>query len=297
MNPDDDTSELVDALRSDLPDAEQSARIKARLAALATVSAVGLASTSAAASTGVATTATTASVLASAVSRVTALSWSAKVGLATAVSVSAAAGPVLLSRSDERVKTPVTVSGPSASSRERAAPRAPRRDALHASSQAPLPAVAPDAPDAPAALVPREPLGEAGGSRTRAALRPSDGTTLAAPAAAPARRAASPAPTTPESAPLPGAVVPVAAFDAAAEIPAAPAGVRAAPTPVSGTTLAEETALIDRALAALRAGQLAAAEALLLEHQQRFPEGVLLQERARARTKLVELSRERRLAP
>lgn len=293
MNSDDDTSELVDALRSDLPNAEQSARIKARLAALATISAVGLASASAAASTGLATTATKAGLLASAVSRVSALSWGTKVGLAAAVSASAAAGPMLLSQSDERASESVTAGAPSVSTVRRTNTRAPRRGVPGASIEAPAATVAPAAPPA---SVEREPSVVTASAEERAA-----------PPAARVMRAASQPPAGPASQAAPtvavtagggalSAAAPVAVFDAPPELQPAPPSVRVSDAPVSGTTLAEETALVDRAFAALRAGQLASAETLVLEHQRRFPNGVLLRERERARAKLVELMRERRLA-
>jgi TolA-binding protein len=56
------------------------------------------------------------------------------------------------------------------------------------------------------------------------------------------------------------------------------------------TTLREETRLIDGALAALRAGDRTRAAALLGEHAQRFPNGLLRRERARALHKLDELN-------
>jgi hypothetical protein len=47
-------------------------------------------------------------------------------------------------------------------------------------------------------------------------------------------------------------------------------------------TLRAETALIERALAAIRAGDATRARALLAEHAERFPKGLLLRERERA---------------
>jgi len=48
------------------------------------------------------------------------------------------------------------------------------------------------------------------------------------------------------------------------------------------STLREETELVDWALSALRSGDTAGARALLQEHAQRFPSGVLVRERERA---------------
>jgi hypothetical protein len=58
---------------------------------------------------------------------------------------------------------------------------------------------------------------------------------------------------------------------------------------VEPTTLREETALIDRALSALRASDAQRATTLLAEHERRFPNGLLSQERERARRKLTEI--------
>lgn len=290
MNPEEDTSEFVDALRSDLPSAEQSARIKARLAALAAVTAVGLASGSAAASTGAAAAATKAGLLASAVSRVGALSWGTKVGLAAAVSVSAAAGPVLLTNLDTGSREPMAAaSAPRAAQQRSSVPRSPRT----------LPAREADRTEPPASALPAEPPSSVEGS---AAERPPS---RPARDRRPATRAlAVPSPDTAWTATtnvddgVPGA--PVAAFattdatNGASDAPAAP--VTLSEAPASATTLREETALIDRAFAALRDGRLEVAAALVAAHQQRFPKGVLVRERERARAKLAELSRERGLS-
>jgi hypothetical protein len=60
------------------------------------------------------------------------------------------------------------------------------------------------------------------------------------------------------------------------EAPAAPAA------PIDEGTLRAETALIERALAAIRAGDAMRARALLTEHGERFPNGLLVRERERA---------------
>jgi hypothetical protein len=57
------------------------------------------------------------------------------------------------------------------------------------------------------------------------------------------------------------------------------------------TTLSEETRLLDRAFAALSAGDTGAAAQLLAEHEARYPQGLLVKERQRAKTRLSELSR------
>lgn len=58
-----------------------------------------------------------------------------------------------------------------------------------------------------------------------------------------------------------------------------------------GSTLAEETQLLDAAFAALSAGKLPQAAALVREHEARYPNGLLSKERERAKTRLSELSR------
>ncbi len=59
----------------------------------------------------------------------------------------------------------------------------------------------------------------------------------------------------------------------------------------AASTLAEETRILERAFAELGAGNTAAAAELLREHEQRFPDGLLKNERERGRSKLTELSR------
>ncbi|MGC4095157.1 MAG: hypothetical protein QM756_46010 [Polyangiaceae bacterium] len=75
------------------------------------------------------------------------------------------------------------------------------------------------------------------------------------------------------------------AFAADEPVTAAPASPTPTPAPVP-STLREETALIDAALLAMRAGERERARALLDQHQQRFPNGLLQRERERARARL-----------
>jgi hypothetical protein len=65
----------------------------------------------------------------------------------------------------------------------------------------------------------------------------------------------------------------------------------AARTPRVSSSLAEETRLLDNALAELTAGNLARATVLIREHEARFPTGLLQKERERAKARLSELSR------
>jgi hypothetical protein len=59
----------------------------------------------------------------------------------------------------------------------------------------------------------------------------------------------------------------------------------------AGSTLGEETRLLDRALSALGAGDRKRAAELLAEHESRYPQGLLVKERERAKARLSELSR------
>jgi hypothetical protein len=61
--------------------------------------------------------------------------------------------------------------------------------------------------------------------------------------------------------------------------------------PQAQSTLAEETRLLDAALAALTAGNRVQAASLLQEHERRFPAGLLQKERERANTRLKEMFR------
>lgn len=58
-----------------------------------------------------------------------------------------------------------------------------------------------------------------------------------------------------------------------------------------GSTLADETRLLDGAFLELAAGNRLGAAARVREHEQRYPAGLLLKERERAKAKLLELSR------
>lgn len=64
-----------------------------------------------------------------------------------------------------------------------------------------------------------------------------------------------------------------------------------APNPPVGSTLGEETRLLDRAFAELAAGQRGRAAELLAEHESRYPQGLLVKERERAKARISELSR------
>jgi hypothetical protein len=64
-----------------------------------------------------------------------------------------------------------------------------------------------------------------------------------------------------------------------------------APSPKLASTLSEETRLLDTAFAELAAGNRAGAAQWLREHETRFPSGLLVKERERAKARLSEGSR------
>ncbi len=101
------------------------------------------------------------------------------------------------------------------------------------------------------------------------------------PRSTPQRPAAPPARADPSTAALPA----VAAFDSLGS-----ADAQAQSESQRATTLAAETQLLDRAFAEIAAGHRAAAAALIAEHQRRFPNGLLSQERERARARLEQNS-------
>ncbi|HVY27239.1 MAG TPA: hypothetical protein VHB79_11850 [Polyangiaceae bacterium] len=61
--------------------------------------------------------------------------------------------------------------------------------------------------------------------------------------------------------------------------------------PEVGSTLADETRLLDAAFAALGKGERARAAQLIAEHESRYPSGLLKKERERAKARLSDLSR------
>lgn len=108
------------------------------------------------------------------------------------------------------------------------------------------------------------------------------------PSAAPQRPPAHAAKATSAQAQAPGDATPTGAQPSQANFASAEAPAHA---PQVGSTLAEETRLLDAAFAELSAGHWERAKALLEEHQARFPGGLLQRERERARTRLFELTR------
>jgi hypothetical protein len=79
--------------------------------------------------------------------------------------------------------------------------------------------------------------------------------------------------------------------DAVAALPPADPAAESALGSSATTTLSEETALLDGAFAALRAGDHELASRFVLAHERRFPNGLLSRERERARAVLSSATR------
>lgn len=237
MSQDDEDSIFEQALKGDLPSADEQARFRRRLFAAGLSAGSGLAATSAASAQT--------SVGATLAAKVLALSWPMTLVLGAAVATPIIALPVWLAPSKAK-------SAPSAA--------APPRSAN------------------PAAKVLEAKPADVEDERVDAPLAP------VRTAAAPVSHAASASVVTaghaqePNSAP--SALPAVAAF-------AAPSSADSAR---SASTLAAETAILDRAFAEIAAGHRANAAALIAEHARRFPNGLLSQERERARARLAQSS-------
>ena len=244
----DDDSMFEQALRSDLPSADEQARFRQRLLLAGLSVGGGLAASSAASAQ--------ASFGATLAAKVAALSWPATMALGVAVATPLLAVPVWLT-SDRAVPAPS--SAPANAARAAAvaptqrAPAPSVQSAVAASAEAASVASAPPSPTT-------SPLLEAKAieSAPRALARPasSNGVIAAAQKDAP-----------------PSSALSSAAF----AVPSARA-----------STLAAETELLDRAFAEIAAGHRASAAALIAEHERRFPNGVLSTERERARARLAQ---------
>ena len=265
MNWDDDEDSVFEqALRADLPTASQQDRMRKRIlaAGVAAGTALGSAHVTAAAQTGLGV---------SALSKLSALSWPAKLGLTAALAAPVLALPLLQSSKSSGANVSQVRAGvaPAVAQTGRTVGVMPPHGPPLASSPAALPATGSEPPLAnPAARASRVSTG----NRVWAA----------APSASP-----SPVGMNDVSAAQPA----VAAFDSVA--PEAAAGERAPPATASSTlatssTLAAETQLLDRAFSALAAGDRTTAAMLVAEHARRFPNGLLRQERERARVRLAQ---------
>jgi len=209
--------------------------------------AAGLAVGAEVATTSAAATASQTSVAASAAAKFGALPWAAKIGLSFALTTTVLSAPLWV-RSATKPTAHAMDTRP-------ATPSAPAV-AHRATTGAVAPVVAePTLPESNAA-----PALEA--TPIAAGPRSTD-SAASAPTQEPKRDGTAPA---------------VAAF--AAESNGKPSSAQAT------STLAEETRLLDRAFAALTAGDSETAAALIAEHERRFPDGLLRQERERARDRL-----------
>ena len=258
---DDDDSVFEQALRADLPSLSEQNRLRQRILA------AGLAAGTALASTNVAAAAQ-ASFGASALSKLSALSWPAKLGLAAVIAAPVAGVALPLAHEYEPVRAAALVSRV----RSSAATVRPQSGAKAALSPAHL------LPPEAAPGVATEPGSEPARALPNVAVRPS-----ALAAGNPSTPVApNPSPNPPANDSASSAQAAVAAFDSAHE-PAASEAQR----PRDESTLAAETQLLDRAFAALGAGDRSTAAALITEHARRFPNGLLRQERERARARLT----------
>lgn len=147
-------------------------------------------------------------------------------------------------------------------------PRAAEAPVVAAARPAPLTNTQPvePSPEAPRVASAAEPAATSGRRQLRASKSP-------APEAAPAANLAA---------------TPAAPSQADFAVATVPSPARA---PQIGSTLAEETRLLDGAFAELAAGNRGRAALLIQEHEARFPAGLLQRERERAKTRLSEMSR------
>jgi hypothetical protein len=250
MSLNEEDSIFEQALKGDLPSADDQARLRKRLFAAGISAGSSLAATSAA-SAQVGWGATL-------VAKVTALSWPVTLALGAAVATPIVALPIWLSPS----KTHHALSTP-----------APVRL---------VPSAAPVGVAAPSAAEPERASAPVGEPSTDGAARP-------------AQRAGSSGVVTVVHAPEPGSttsrVLPaVAAFATPSSADSADSA-DSAENARRASTLAAETQLLDRAFAEIAAGQRANAAALIAEHERRFPNGLLSQERERARARLEQNSK------
>ena len=231
------------ALKGDLPSADEHARLRKRLFAAGISAGSSLAATSAAsAQVGWG---------ASVVAKVAALSWPVTLALGAAVATPLVALPIWLSpsKASHGVSTP-----------------APTRPVPNAPVGVAAPSVVQPGPASESVAEPSSDVANRPAQRAA-----SSGVVTAARAPEPSSTASSAGPA-------------VAAF-------ASPSSADSAEGARRATTLAAETQLLDRAFAEIAAGHRASAAALIAEHERRFPNGLLSQERERARARLEQNSK------
>jgi hypothetical protein len=260
MSSDADIEQLIEALQQDGPSERDASRLRARLAGIGIATGAGIVHGTAAASVPAAKAAASAGVGLS--TRWAALSFLPKMGIVATVAATAVGGPLVVGELREgAVAAPV--SAPARASR----PARPAAEPSHEQANLPARTVLEAVPtDAPRVASVRAASGPSRPSRTNAA---GEKAPLAVPDVASAAVVA--AATTTD--------VAVAAESATARF------VENQPPP-RASSLAEETALIDAAFAALRVQDATTAAALVAEHARRFPRGLLWRERERARQKL-----------
>jgi len=258
---DDDGSVFEQALRADLPSSSEQDRLRQRILAAGIAAGAALGSTNVAA-------AAQAGLGASALSKLGALSWPAKLGLAAALAAPIAGAALPLVYPPVRGAAIVSqVRSSAAAVRAQSATKAAPSRANSQPLQAPQTSQTERAPEP-------EPEPVQANLAPRAAAV--TGSNLPTPVA--------PSPSLPISGNA-GVVGPaVAAFDSVTDDAPASESDRLR----NASTLAAETQLLDRAFAALAAGDRSTAAALVAEHARRFPNGLLRQERERARIRLAQ---------
>ena len=262
-----DVDRFIEALRSDLPDDKARTRSRARLVAAGVIVSAGVAAPSTA---GAASAIGVASTKAGAFAKLAALPASWKVALVTTAVTAAvvpAASQFVGDPDPQRVSSPTAQATPATrgdllrsvtpSAAEATETSVAPNEQSTESASAPLPAVN---------SMPPSPNRSVSASRARG----SEGALYPNGPSAPSMAAA-----TPNASPaaLPGASVGAFPIEGAAP----------PPPPVSpSSTLREETELVERGLAAMRAGDRASAIRWLEEHARRFPNGILARDRQRA---------------
>jgi TolA-binding protein len=274
MKPELESDAWVDALRADLPDEHDQARVAARLAGLGVFSAGALSTASASAVTSAAATSS------GLVARWGALSWAGKIGVSASLSSLAVGGALALNQAHVAGASHPAVTDPASSLR---ADGARVRDISRAGSSTGRREIEAARPSTPA--IPRAVTASAPDTRTAVPLVITSD--RASPVAAAAVVNSGSELSSLGSASTPIGVAQFGATPASASSALEP---QAAVSPAApSTTLHEETTLIDAALGALHSGNRALAARLIAEHQRRFPNGLLVEERERARAKLTAL--------
>jgi hypothetical protein len=252
MSPTDDDSMFVQALREDLPSRDQEERMRRRFLTLALATA-SLASTTAASGASAANAGWGATLVA----KIGGMSWPATLVLAAAVATPVAALPIWLSPArPSEVRGRSVVALPSHANRVQERLR----------SEAASPTAAESRVEAePKLTEPSTPVRESETPGSRLLQRSANGRAAAATLAAEPK--------------LPPSV-------ASPLIPPTPEAALPSRNAQSESTLGAETRLLEHAFTELAAGHDATAAALIAEHERRFPNGILRQERERARARL-----------